>query len=50
MKEISKAKYILNLIRVILKKSVGSVINEKVILGQLSNPFIINMVSAFQDR
>ena len=36
--------------RVLLKKSVSSVINEKTILDQLENPFIINMKSAFQDR
>lgn len=36
--------------RVLLKKSVGSVINEKSILEQISNPFIINMKSSFQDR
>ena len=36
--------------RVLLKKSVGSVINERTILEQLTNPFIINMISAFQDR
>jgi serine/threonine protein kinase len=35
---------------VLLKKSVGSVINEKSILEQISNPFIINMKSSFQDR
>lgn len=28
----------------------GSVINEKSILEQISNPFIINMKSSFQDR
>lgn len=33
-----------------MKKSVGSVINEKLILDKISNPFIINMRSAFQDR
>jgi serine/threonine protein kinase len=38
------------LCRVLLKKSVGSVINEKSILEQISNPFIINMKSSFQDR
>ena len=43
MKEISKAK-------VLLKKSVASVVNEKSILDQLSNPFIINMKTSFQDR
>lgn len=36
--------------RVILKKSVASVINEKSILEELSHPFIINMKSYFQDR
>jgi serine/threonine protein kinase len=40
----------LPLFRVLLKKSVGSVVNEKIILEQLCSPFIINMRSAFQDR
>lgn len=39
-----------SLFRVLLKKSVGSVINEKTILEQVNNPFIINMKSSFQDR
>ena len=38
------------LCRVLVKKSVGSVINEKLILEKISNAFIINMRSAFQDR
>ena len=45
-----QGKVFFYLLRVLLKKSVGSVINEKTILEQLSNPFIINMISAFQDR
>ena len=50
MKEISKAKYFNPWCRVLLKKSVASVINEKIILDQIANPFIINMKSSFQDR
>lgn len=45
-----QSKVTMPLSRVLVKKSVGSVINEKTILDQLSNPFIINMVSSFQDR
>jgi serum/glucocorticoid-regulated kinase 2 len=33
-----------------MKKSVASVINEKMLLDHLSNPFIINTHQAFQDR
>jgi len=43
MKEMSKAK-------VISKKSVSSVINEKNFLSRLAHPFIVNMTYAFQDR
>ena len=43
MKEMSKA-------RIITKRSVKSVINERQILAQLKNPFIVNMYYAFQDR
>ena len=43
MKEMSKA-------RIITKRSVKSVINERQILAQLQNPFIVNMYYAFQDR
>ena len=45
-----KGQVMLHLFRVLLKKSVGSVINEKTILEQVNNPFIINMKSSFQDR
>ena len=43
MKEMSKA-------RIITKRSVKSVINERQILEQLNNLFIVNMYYAFQDR
>lgn len=43
MKEMYKAK-------IIQKKSINSVMNEKNILAKLKHPFIINMHSAFQDR
>ncbi len=43
MKEMSKA-------RIITKRSVKSVMNEKQILTQLNNPFLVNMYYAFQDR
>ena len=43
MKEMSKAK-------VILKKSVGSVMTEYRLLRSLQHSFLINMQFAFQDR
>ncbi len=43
MKEMSKA-------RIITKRSVKSVMNERKILTMLKNPFIVNMYYAFQDR
>lgn len=43
MKEMSKS-------RVISKKSVTSVMNERQLLSFLKNPFIVNMLYAFQDR
>ena len=43
MKEMSKA-------RIITKRSVRSVMNERQILIQLNNVFIVNMYYAFQDR
>ena len=43
MKLMSKAK-------VIYKKSVSSVMNERKFLAQLSHPFLVNMMYAFQDR
>lgn len=33
-----------------MKKSVTSVINEKLLLNELCNPFIINALESFQDR
>lgn len=43
MKAMSKA-------RIITKRSVKSVMNERSILAQLKNPHIVNMHFAFQDR
>jgi len=43
MKEMSKA-------RVISKKSVASVMNERHLLSVLKHPFLVNMIYAFQDR
>jgi hypothetical protein len=36
--------------RVMTKKSVQSVMNERVLLSQINSPFIVNMHFAFQDR
>ena len=43
MKEMDK-------LRIINKRSVHSVLNERKILETLKHPFIVNMVYAFQDR
>jgi len=43
MKEMAKA-------RIISKRSVNSVMNEKKFLSQLNHPFLVNMHYAFQDR
>eukprot|EP01017_Pseudomicrothorax_dubius_P029719 TRINITY_DN3642_c0_g2_i1.p2 TRINITY_DN3642_c0_g2~~TRINITY_DN3642_c0_g2_i1.p2 ORF type:complete len:257 (-),score=64.07 TRINITY_DN3642_c0_g2_i1:327-1097(-) len=43
MKEMSKA-------RVLSKRSVNSVMNERLLLSHLRHPFLVNMVCAFQDR
>lgn len=43
MKELSKAK-------VLAKKSVKSIMNERKFLIKLKHPFLVNMVSSFQDR
>jgi len=43
MKEMHKA-------RIISKRSVTSVMNEKKFLSQLDHPFLVNMHYAFQDR
>jgi len=37
-------------VRVISKKSVQSVTNERTLLSTLKHPFLVNMVQAFQDR
>ena len=43
MKEMSKA-------RILTKRSVRSVMNEREILTKLNSPFLVNMYYAFQDR
>ena len=43
MKEMAKA-------RIISKRSVNSVMNEKKFLCQLEHPFLVNMHYAFEDR
>lgn len=43
MKEMLKTK-------IIVKKSVESVMNENALLQRLSHPFLVNMTYAFQDR
>ncbi len=43
MKEMSKA-------RIVHKRSVHSVLNERKLLAQLHHPFLVNMSYAFQDR
>lgn len=48
LKMMSKAKYIRFLkLRIISKKSVTSVMNERTLLCQLRHPSLINMVGAF---
>lgn len=36
--------------KIIHKKSVNSVMNERKLLAKLTHPFLINMTYAFQDR
>lgn len=43
MKEMQKAK-------IINKKSINSVMNERMLLADLYHPFLVNMKSSFQDR
>lgn len=43
MKEMAKA-------RIISKRSVDSVLNERIILSELKNQFLVNMYFAYQDR
>ena len=50
LKEMSKALYDLFLFRIIAKKSVPSVMNEKKFLSSLKNDFLVNMIQSFQDR
>lgn len=44
------AMKLMSKIKIINKKSVGSVMNERNYLAQLHHPFLINMAFAFQDR
>ena len=37
-------------VKIINKKSINSVINERLLLADLHHPFIVNMKSSFQDR
>ena len=43
MKEMSKA-------RIMMKRSVTSVMNERKLLANLKHPFLVNMSYAFQDQ
>ena len=43
MKQMMKTK-------IIAKKSIHSVLNERQLLSKLKHPFIVNMAYAFQDR
>ena len=43
MKEMQKAK-------IVNKKSINSVMNERTLLADLEHPFLVNMKSSFQDR
>ena len=43
MKEMNKTK-------IIAKKSIHSVLNERELLSRLKHPFLVNMSYAFQDR
>ena len=44
------SKIISLIIRVLAKKSVKSIMNERKFLIKLKHPFLVNMVSSFQDR
>lgn len=37
-------------VKIISKRSVHSVMNEKKLLSKLSSPFLVNMIHAFQTR
>lgn len=43
MKQMNKSK-------IVAKKSIHSVLNERELLSQLKHPFLVNMSYAFQDR
>ena len=36
--------------RILAKRSIGSVINERKLLASIKHDFIVNMLYAFQDR
>ncbi len=36
--------------KIITKKSINSVVNERNLLSNLKHPFLVNMIQAFQDR
>ena len=36
--------------KIISKKSINSVMNERELLSKLSHPFLVNMSYAFQDK
>lgn len=36
--------------KIINKKSINSVMNERTLLADLGHPFLVNMKSSFQDR
>lgn len=44
-----KIQVLVNRFRVLEKCNVSSVLNERIILSHLSNPFIVNIATAFQD-
>jgi serine/threonine protein kinase len=37
-------------VKIVNKKSINSVTNERTLLCTLKNPFLVNMIQAFQDR
>lgn len=47
LKVMSKAKHFIFKKRIINKKSVHSVMNERILLSNLTHPFLINMIDAF---
>lgn len=37
-------------VKIVNKKSINSVTNERMLLSNLKHPFLVNMIQAFQDR